>query len=163
MMWDESIRAIMWTDAAEEKWRKANPTLPLEPQEDRRDTTQRTPKRKHEEEYPRTLHTTPSSTLTTTPDASRRSAAAQTRLKKDGPPERRPCLPAVASDLGVKRKDGSNFRCGDRCHFDHDWKTIEPRILSRYLSESAMLKVRQFKDERAAVTRLVELARPYLK
>jgi hypothetical protein len=26
-----------------------------------------------------------------------------------------------------------------------------------------MLKVRQFKDEKAAVTRLVELTRPYLK
>ena len=162
-MWEESVRAIMWTDQAEEKWRKAFPDLPLEPQHERRDTIQRAPKRKHEEETPRTSHTTPSSTLTSTPDASRRLAASQSRPKKDGPSDRRPCLPAVATELGVKRKDGSNFRCGDRCSFDHDWKTIEPRLLARYLSESAVQKVRQFKDEKAAVTRLVELARPYLK
>ena len=162
-MWMESVREIMWTDAAEEKWRRAYPSLPLEPHMERREHTQRIPKRKLEDDSSGTRYTTPSSTLTTTPDAPRRLAAPQTRPKKDGPSERRPCLPAVANDLGVKKKDGSDFRCGDRCSFDHDWKTIEPRLLARYLSDSAVQKVRQFKDEKAAVTRLVELARPYLK
>ncbi len=140
-----------------------SPLGALEPHMDRRETTQRIPKRKHEDDSSRPSHTTPSSTLTATPDAPRRLAASQTRPKKDGSSERRPCLPAVATDLGVKRKDGSDFRCGDRFSFDHDWKTIEPRLLAWYLSETAVQKVRQFRDEKVAITRLVELARPYLK
>jgi hypothetical protein len=70
-LWADSVRAIMWTDAAEEKWRRANPTLPLEPHLNRRDA----PQRILEDDSSRQSHTTPSSPLMATPDAPRRSAA----------------------------------------------------------------------------------------
>jgi hypothetical protein len=53
--------------------------------------------------------------------------------------------------FGRLKEDGSAFCCGDRCTFDHDWKTIEQRVLARFFSETA------------AAARLVKLARPYLK
>jgi hypothetical protein len=63
----------------------------------------------------------------------------------------------------VKKHDGSSFSCGSACTFDHNWKTIEPRVLSRFFSETAIKKLRQFRDEKVAAARLAELVRPYLK
>jgi hypothetical protein len=137
-IWVESVRSVQWTDEAEEKWRRANPTLPHLLAW----TSQsRIPKRTLEEDSSKPPQST-SSTLTITLDAPRRSAVGPTRARGDSSSERRPCLPA-ATDLGGKRKDDSAFRCGDRCTFDHDWKTIKPRVLARYFSETALPGDRQ--------------------
>jgi hypothetical protein len=145
-MWNDSVRAIMWTDAAEEKWRRANPTLPLEPHKDRRDATQRIPKRNHEDDSSRQTHTTPSSTLTATPDAPRRLAALQTRPKKDDSSERRPCLPAVASKGKTARSsaaatDAYSITIGRRSNRGFS-PAISPKRLCRRCANSRMRRLR---------------------
>ena len=162
-LWAESVRAVQWTDAAEERWRLANPTLPLEPHLSRVASPGRIPKRKPDDESGKTPPLTSSSTLTATPDAPRRPDGDSKRARGASSSERRPCLPTAANDLGVKKHDGSSFSCGSACTFDHTWKTIEPRVLSRFFSETAIKKLRQFRDEKVAAARLAELVRPYLK
>ena len=163
-MWGDSVRAVHWTDAAEEMWRLDNPTLILEPHLSRTALTKLTiPKRRPDDEPSKMPPLTSSSTLTATPDAPRRPDGDSKRARRADSSERRPCLPAAANDLGVKKHDGSSFGCGSACTFDHHWKTIEPRVLARFFSETAIKKLRQFRDERVAVARLVDLVRPYLK
>jgi hypothetical protein len=92
--WAESVSSVKWTDAAEEKWRRANPTLHLDPHLLLRNTQPRIPKRKLEDDSSRQTHHTPSFTLTTTPDAPRRLAAGTMRnrriaLRSDDPVCRR--------------------------------------------------------------------------
>ena len=157
--WHKMVAEVTWTDSAEDRWRKANPSVSLEPHLARKQL--RIPKRKLEEHPVGTIPTT-SSSAPPPKEASRRKPT-PTRTGSDASQSRRPCLAAVATDLGVKKRDGTLFRCSDKCSFSHDWRTIEPWVLARYLNETAVSKVSQFRPEGEAVSRLLELTRPFTK
>ena len=156
--WHDMVSRVTWTDSAEERWRKANPSAALEPHMNR--DQPRIPKRKLEENPVGTIPTD-SSTAPPPKEASRRKPTPT----RSGPATqaRRPCLAAAATDLGVTKRDGTSFRCSDKCSFSHDWRTIEPWVLSRYFNQTAVSKVSQFRNEGEAVTRLLELTRPFRK
>ncbi len=118
--WHKMVAEVTWTDSAEDRWRKANPSVPLEPHLAREQV--RIPKRKLEEHPVGTIPTT-SSSAPPLKEASRRKPT-PTRTGSDASQARRPCLAAVATDLGVKKRDGTFFRCGEKCSFSHDWRTL---------------------------------------
>ncbi len=151
--WHDMVTKVTWTDSAEERWCKANPSVPLESHLAREQS--RIPKRKLEENPVGTVPTT-SSTVPPPKEASRRKPT-PTRTGPDASQARRSCFAAAATDLGVKKRDGTLFRCSDKCAFSHDWRAIEQWVLARYFNETAVSKVSQFRNESEAVSRLLKL------
>jgi hypothetical protein len=122
------------------RWRKANPSVPLEPHMNW--DQPRIPKRKLEENSVGTIPTN-SSTAPPPKEALRRKPT-PARTGPDASQARRPCLAAAATDLGVFKRDGTPFRCSDKCSFSRDWRTIEPWVLSRYLTRRLFLRSASF-------------------